>query len=282
MTHPPIPVVVVGGYLGAGKTTLVNRILTDGTERTAVLVNDFGSVNIDAAQIRETNGDTIELTNGCVCCQIGDNLAETLFQILDRTIPPERILIEASGVADPAPIAAYAHIPGLHNLGTIVLVDASRAIVTSRDPLVGRVFNRQLVAADLIVVTKSDLVDKDTIHAVEELIRKTAGRTPVVRSSEFDIDMTLHLPATRPSVASPVQEDVTHEMFSTSTLRVGPLSTVDELESIVSSLPSNVVRAKGVIQTRDGQRHLVQRVGRHVSIASTNLEPTDLVIISIK
>jgi G3E family GTPase len=100
-----IPVLVIGGYLGAGKTTLINRMLTTATQRIAVVVNDFGSVNIDASLIRERHNDTIELTNGCICCAVGESLADVLFTILERAELPEVVVIEASGVANPAAVA---------------------------------------------------------------------------------------------------------------------------------------------------------------------------------
>ena len=101
-----LPVTVVGGYLGAGKTTLLNRLLADTQgRRLAVLVNDFGAVNIDAGLIANRDGETISLVNGCVCCSIGDNLGMTLYDLAERPDGPEHIVIEASGVADPARIA---------------------------------------------------------------------------------------------------------------------------------------------------------------------------------
>ena len=104
-----MPVTVIGGYLGAGKTKLLNRLLAEAEgRRLAVLVNDFGEVNIDAALIANRDGETISLTNGCVCCSIGDNLGMTLYDLAERPDGPEHILVEASGVADPARIAGYA------------------------------------------------------------------------------------------------------------------------------------------------------------------------------
>ncbi|MEG1769601.1 MAG: GTP-binding protein, partial [Comamonas sp.] len=83
--HVPIPMVVVGGYLGAGKTTMLNRLLTQsGDLRVAVLVNDFGEINIDAALIRTRSDDVIQLENGCVCCSIGDKLVQALAEISER------------------------------------------------------------------------------------------------------------------------------------------------------------------------------------------------------
>src|SRR5689334_9991881 len=98
-----IPLTVIGGFLGAGKTTLVNHLLRGGHgRRIAVMVNDFGAINIDAELVADRAADTISLANGCICCSIGDSLMLALIELLHRPDPPEHLVIEASGVADPA------------------------------------------------------------------------------------------------------------------------------------------------------------------------------------
>src|SRR5271156_2996345 len=104
----PIPVTVIGGFLGAGKTTFLNRLLAEGTARYAVLVNDFGEINVDAALIERHDGTTMALTNGCVCCSIGSGFLETLGSLLDGVERFDRIVIEARGVGDPWRIAEIA------------------------------------------------------------------------------------------------------------------------------------------------------------------------------
>ena len=102
------PITVLTGFLGAGKTTLLNRILNGNHGlRVAVLVNDFGSINIDADLVVgiENNGDVISLANGCVCCSIRDDLLDAVTQVLARPEQPEYVVLEASGVADPVGIA---------------------------------------------------------------------------------------------------------------------------------------------------------------------------------
>src|SRR5260221_6929532 len=149
-----IPVTVIGGSLGAGKTTLLNRLLSQAQGvKLAVLVNDFGSVNIDAGLIASRDGETISLANGCVCCTIGDNLGLALHNLAERPDGPEHIVIEASGVADPAKIAHYAasH-PRLALDSIVVVADAETVQERSHDKYVGDLVRLQLAGADVIVL----------------------------------------------------------------------------------------------------------------------------------
>ncbi|MGA9915150.1 CobW family GTP-binding protein [Paraburkholderia sp.] len=159
-TRPPIPLVVLGGYLGAGKTTLLNHVLSNASQRrVAVLVNDFGDINIDAALIRERTDDVINLENGCVCCSIGGRLVDALVAISARPERPELLIIEASGVSDPVKIAQIGLLDRSFRLvGIIVAVDAERIGATLRDPYVGDIVRRQIVGATALVLTKTDLV----------------------------------------------------------------------------------------------------------------------------
>src|SRR5262249_15452168 len=97
----PIPVTIVSGFLGAGKTTLVQRLLADARERLAVLVNDFAALDVDAALIESAAPDRIALTNGCICCTLRTDLAAAVLELASASPTPERIVVEASGVAEP-------------------------------------------------------------------------------------------------------------------------------------------------------------------------------------
>ena len=279
MTQTPrIPVLVIGGYLGAGKTTLINNVLSSATQRIAVVVNDFGSVNIDASLIRERHNDTIELTNGCICCAVGESLADVLFSILERTELPDIVVIEASGVANPAAVAAFAHIEGFHHLGNVVLVDATHALETAHDPLVGRTFALQVQAAHLLAITKSDQSTDSVISEVRSIVSSLAPSTPLVLTTSATLSSLIMNLA--PHSDSAVTE--THTEFSTTTLSHVSAQDEKQLLAFLQNFPPNVVRAKGIVELASGDRRLVQKVGSTISISQTELPTTGLVLISLK
>jgi G3E family GTPase len=275
-TAASIPVHVIGGYLGSGKTTLLNALLSDSQVPIAVIVNDFGEVNIDAALISAQHDDVIELTNGCICCAVGTSLADVLFTILDRAQLPTLIVVEASGVADPAAVVAYTHMAGLHNAGTVVLVDTVAAFTTMKDTYVGKVFTRQIVSADLLALTKCDITSPDTQNDIHMMLKTIAPLTPIVQSSPRVLSEILHVSTTN-------IEPENHPLTYTSQ-RLEKVTFVDDdaIRSTLENLPSAVVRAKGIVEIDNGERRLIQMVGRHLVITSTPLSATGIITISIE
>lgn len=273
MPGSTVPVVVIGGYLGAGKTTMINRLLARSTEPVAVIVNDFGSVNVDAALVRESHADTIEFTNGCICCAAGSSLADTLFTILERPTVPTVIVIEASGAADPAVVAGFSHLGGLRPGGTVVLVDTINAGRTSRDRLVARTFARQIAAADVVVLSKTDDLDSD-VPGTLAIVRTHNEHAAVVTATPdtlFDL-------VTDPGPSAPGALEPRHDPFSTETFGARDHDDTDSIRERLRRTP-NVVRAKGVVELLDGSRMLVQSVGGTVRFDPIDLPPTGLVVI---
>ncbi len=267
-----IPVTVIGGYLGAGKTTLLNRLLADPQGvRCAVVVNDFGSVNIDAALIANRDGETISLTNGCVCCSIGDNLALALHDLAERPNGPEHIVIEASGVADPARIADYAasH-PRLFLDGIIVVADAETARMRVRDKYVGDLVRRQLETADLVVLSKTDLIDAAAFRQVRAWIAAEMPGARVVAAPRVGQVADLLLSgATRYAALFRPRADGEHaRQFATWSFVRRQMLDGDALRTAIAALPPTVVRAKGIVRLVEApeRRFVLQLVGRRWSL----------------
>ncbi len=280
-----LPVTVIGGYLGAGKTTLLNRLLAEPQgARLAVIVNDFGSVNIDAALIAHRDGETISLTNGCVCCSIADNLALTLHDLAERSRDIEHILIEASGVGDPRKIATYAasH-PRLVLNTALVVADVETIRERAIDKYVGDVVRRQLDAADVIFLNKTDLVDAATLQQVREWIEGEVPRAAVLSTPGPALFAGLVLSgAISPIPAAPAHDpgrglepNGEHrdghqhgELFATRTFTwTRPLDGV-RLRQALACLPPEIIRAKGIVRLAEepDERYVLQLVGRRRSL----------------
>ncbi len=197
--RPALPLLVLGGYLGAGKTTLINELLraqgpatvagpqgerSDAGLRIGVLVNDFGALNIDAELIAAQAGETVALTNGCACCSIQDDLGEAFERLCGIADELDLVLVEASGVAHPDKIATFGHTwPGLRPGPTVVVADATRLPTLWRDKFVGQLVKRQIRVADHVVLTRADLAADETWSRARSLARaEKSDGTKLLRS----------------------------------------------------------------------------------------------------
>lgn len=281
MNPPParIPFSVIGGFLGAGKTTLLNRLLAqaDG-RRIAVLVNDFGAIDVDAQSVAARSGDTIALSNGCVCCSIGDDLSRALIQVLDAPRPFDAVVIEASGVSDPWKIAQFGLAePQLALEAVTVLVDADAVLAMARDPRLTDTLERQLRAADLVVLNKTDLVDAERLEQVSDWVRGVAGPTPQFRTEQARLPQALLVgvpAAARPGADTACGEHHAHEaahpehaaLFESWTWRNDGVHAVQALRRLLSQRPEGVLRLKGVLRSDEHGHSELQFAGRHGSV----------------
>jgi cobalamin biosynthesis protein CobW len=260
-------VLVVSGFLGSGKTSLVRHLLADAQtrgERVAVISNEFGALGIDAALLGGARGAIRELEGGCVCCELTDDLVETL-ESLRREVAPDRIVIETSGVALPYDVQLSLWRPPVSTwLGDdmgLVVVNAEQ-LAEQRD--LGATFEQQLTAADLVVLNQVDRVPAAALPGLEERLREIEPEAPVVRAVLGRIDPALLLPPEPARERAASGLDHVHERFETRVLEVAPGRSGEDLVAWVREL--GVLRAKGWVETDEGIR-LLQGVGRRVELS---------------
>jgi G3E family GTPase len=290
MTPEPsilIDVTIIGGYLGAGKTTLVNHLLPHLDGRTVVLVNDFGSIGIDGDLIAAANGDTITLANGCICCSMVDGLSAAIDDVGGMRPRPERLIIETSGVAEPGGVAAYTHVPGFRLDGIVVVVDAETIRMRIDDRYVGDVVKRQLAQADIMILNKADLLSADELVDCQvwlaEIVKRPLTIIPATHA-QVRIDAIVGPEFLRSFPTGHSKTTLgTAELYTASFVSDPPIDP-NPLAAWITELPAHIVRAKGLVRTNEGTYSAVQRVGSRVSkspLASWPGGPSRMVLISI-
>lgn len=291
----PIPVTVIVGFLGAGKTTLLKRLLEDPRgERLAVLVNDFGAVNIDAALVETVGADQVALSNGCICCSIRDDLAAAVTKVIDAGPAPDRLIIEASGVSRPLSIlSALEHESIARRLAvdaTVCVVDADQ--FPSLDYAATELAIEQAVSSDLLLLNKCDVAAPQDLAATETTLTSTMPDIRRVRATFADVPREV-LFGVEPAELASRRSSHSHgahvcgdgcDHHDRAHDHAYRRSHADEFEAwswsrpgrideaafrrAVRTLPPDLLRAKGIVGTGDGagRRLVFQLVGRRSSI----------------
>jgi cobalamin biosynthesis protein CobW len=321
-----VPVTVLTGFLGAGKTTLLRSLLTqaDG-RRIAVIVNEFGDAGFDGGLVEEcaanacAPGDIIELTNGCICCTVADDFIPTMDKLLARDIPLDAIVIETSGLALPQPLLKAFAWPAVKTRatvdGVVTVVDAlalSEGRVTldedavaeqrardagiEHDDPIEEVFEDQLACADLVVLSKSDLVSPEKLAEIElklkavlrpgvRIVRSSGALAPVVLigiNAEAENDMAAR------AGHHGEEEEHDHDDFDSIVVTPSASVTVDALRARVSDALGldGVLRVKGHARISDKAAPIVvQAVGSRVELAFGRpdvAQAEHLVVIGLK
>lgn len=277
-----VPALVVSGFLGAGKTTLVKHLIADAQQqglKLAVVSNEFGELGIDRALLQEEGGPGyVELEGGCVCCQLSGELLKTL-QNLWENIHPDRVVVETSGVALPfETLLTFWREPLTEWVGeslAVVVVNAEQ-VAEGRD-LEGT-FEQQVSSADLVVLNKLDLVAEDALPCLEGKLETMAPGAPLLRSIQGKIDANVIFPPTPTEQAvfkrksKPELDPHTHEAFEAQELFFSESITPDQLIQDLQRLQA--LRIKGIVNTSEGFK-LVQGVGPRIDLSPppANLPP---------
>ncbi|MBM4264841.1 MAG: GTP-binding protein [Deltaproteobacteria bacterium] len=266
-----IPTLIVSGFLGSGKTSLVRWLLSQAQsagKRVAVVSNEYNSLGIDQALLGADGQTLVELDGGCVCCQLSNELVATL-EMLHEKVQPDQIIIETSGVALPGDVQVHLWREPVKSWSggdvAVVIVNAEQ-VLEGRD--LDGAFEFQLTSADLLVLNKLDLVPDGALPAIEARLRQIEPDAPMVRCLHGRVDPAVLFP---PDADQLRQRRATrseppahlHERFASEVINLE--EGIDEAVLTARFRAMNALRAKGFVQTANGAR-LLQAVGPRVQL----------------
>ncbi|GJD66349.1 CobW family GTP-binding protein [Methylobacterium frigidaeris] len=278
-----VPVLLVAGFLGAGKTTLVSHLLAHAEgRRIAAVVNDFGAVDIDAALIAQSTGTVVSLRNGCICCSLQGDLMRTLAQLIRRDPVPDAIVIETSGASDPAEIVRTLLDPVIYAatpLDTVVSVIDARHLADRPALADDALWRAQLAAADFVIVAKTDLVDAAELAGIRAEVARWKPPCSTFDAVRGAVPLDLLFHRGEPAAAPPREGrrlPAAERFDSLSWTASRPLSLA-RFQAAIGRLTPGLLRAKGFV-TFDHAPHrpmLFQLVGARATIIASPVATRD-------
>ncbi|MEQ9503195.1 MAG: GTP-binding protein [Deltaproteobacteria bacterium] len=270
-------VTLITGFLGSGKTTLLNRLLAN-TEgfRVGVLVNDFGEVNIDAELVVGVERDKISLANGCICCTIRGDLIRSVNRLLKSKDALDHILVEASGISEPLPIAqTFLKMQAEERLtldGIVALIDAEGFMDLRPDQRL--LAEGQIKVADLIVLNKADLVDEDKLALLRRVVRSSVPSARLFATEQADVPLEILASTRMPADRALPDEDGHHHperQFETVALSATTPLSLERFQRAMVTLPTWLYRAKGFVELVELPKHRAEfhLVGRRLTVTTS-------------
>jgi G3E family GTPase len=274
-----LPVTIVTGFLGSGKTTLVNHILArQHGLKVAVMVNEIGDIAIDNALIVGAAPGMVELANGCICCSINNDLVDAIFRVLQRAPAVDCLIVETSGLADPLPIVlTFLRSEFRERVRLDAIVAVADAENFSLDLFDSKAAVNQLRYADVVLLNKCDRAGTELAAAVEQSIRRLSDGVRIVRTTRAQIPLPLILGAGLfRAERYPADHGRQHlnddghliaDGFETVSFESASAFSADRFQSFLETLPGNVFRAKGILRI-DGSDagHVFHLVGRRFTL----------------
>ncbi|GMU57680.1 MAG: hypothetical cobalamin synthesis protein P47K/CobW [Candidatus Xenobia bacterium] len=272
MPEEVLPVTLVTGFLGSGKTTLLNHILTARRgHRTAVLVNEFGELGIDAELIVSTEGDMVELANGCICCSINEDLVRAVARVLEQRHRVNCLLVETSGLADPMPVAMTfvgRDLEQLTRLDAIITMVDSENYAHAESTVAG--YN-QIRFADLLLLNKADRVDDARLEDLEARLRDIKKGVRILRTTRAraPLPLVLDLARFKPTeVAQPCPDHLDQDGFTSLSFQSDRPVVIEKLQHFLAEqLPQEAFRVKGLLSVAGRpERYVLHMTGRRFTL----------------
>ena len=274
-----IPLTLISGYLGTGKTTLINNLLRTTKKRIALLVNDFGDINIDESLIEARTESVMSIAGGCVCCSYGNELIETLESMSSSDFLPDHIVLEASGIALPSKIIQTISLMNFLSFhGTVLLTDASRLQGQLNDVYISDTISLQIEQHDLLVLNKTDLLEQDELSNCIDTLSKRFEIRKFLKTVNAYIEEKDMLLDFRPSAKIKLEKKQEHRFISSTIKPTGTIN-VDALSILLQNPVYNIERAKGFFKNKKGEVCTIQYDGLTLKIEKTESEKEPVFVV---